>query len=341
MFTFSQMSKKRLYHDSYLELGFTCLVKNGEEHPQCVICSKCLGSGSMKPFQLRQHLTKNHPELQNKTREYFALREKAVKRARLDATGNFQTQSSAIVKASYEVAFQVAKTKKPHTIGEDLVKPCLLACTKLVLGESACEKMKQISLSNDTIRSRIADLAEDMQEQLLVKIRESPVFSIQLDESTDVSNLSQLMVFVRYVHDRTIEEDFLFCQPVALTTKAADIMQLLSEFFENNHLDWNRMIGVCTDGAPAMLGARSGLVVLMKKKESTDSIHSLCSSPGGTRIKDTPGGPAAESVSSDRSCELREGVGAQHEAVSSSVRESGSGTQCSVVPHPSMMAVEG
>lgn len=260
------MSKKRLYHDSYLEFGFTCLVKNGQEHPQCVICSKCLGSGSMKPFQLRQHLKKNHPELQNKTREYFALREKAVKRARLDATGDLQTQSSAIVKASYEVAFQVAKTKKPHTIAEDLVKPCLLACTKLVLGESACEKMKKISMSNDTIRSRIDDLSKDMQERLLVNIRESPVFSIQLDESTDVANLSQLMVFVRYVRDRAIEEDFLFCQPVTLTTQAADIMQLLSEFFEENHLDWNRMVGVCTDGAPAMLGARSGLVALIKKK---------------------------------------------------------------------------
>ena len=38
-----------------------------------------------------------------------------------------------------------------------------------------------------------------------------------LDESTDVSNLSQLLVYSRYVVDGTIKEDFLFCQPLETT----------------------------------------------------------------------------------------------------------------------------
>ena len=75
----------------------------------------------------------------------------------------------------------------------------------------------------------------------------SPVFAIQLNESVDVANLSQLMVFVRYVHNQAIEEDVLFCRPLETTTKASDVFKLVEEFFETEKLDWDKL-GVCTDG---------------------------------------------------------------------------------------------
>ena len=80
----------------------------------------------------------------------------------------------------------------------------------ILLGESAVSKMMQVSLSNDTVKSRICDMSCNIKSQLLAKVKASPVFAIQLDESVDVENLSQLLVFVRYVHDQSIEEDLLF-----------------------------------------------------------------------------------------------------------------------------------
>ena len=38
-------------------------------------------------------------------------------------------------RASYAIALHVAKTKKPHNIGETLLKPCILESVKLVLGK--------------------------------------------------------------------------------------------------------------------------------------------------------------------------------------------------------------
>ncbi|XP_067949419.1 zinc finger BED domain-containing protein 5-like [Watersipora subatra] len=96
------------------------------------------------------------------------------------------------------------------------------------------------------------------------RIKSSPMFAIQLDESTDVASISQLMVFARYVHRETIEEEFLFCSPLTETTTAADVMNLVSNFFSKEHLDWGKLIGVCTDGAPAMLGCRAGFAQLVE-----------------------------------------------------------------------------
>ena len=101
---------------------------------------------------------------------------------------------------------------------------------------------------------------------MLSKIDSSPVFALQLDESTDISNLSQLLVYVRYVADERINEEILFCQPLETTSKAVDVFQMLINFFDKTELSWNKLVGVCTDGAPAMIGTNSGLISLVKQK---------------------------------------------------------------------------
>ena len=79
-----------------------------------------------------------------------------------------------------------------------------------------------------------------------------------------VSSLSQLAVFVRYVKDDVIKEDFLFCRPLTTTTKAADVKKLVDDFFKNNDLSWDMVSAVCSDGAPVMLGQKSGFCSLVK-----------------------------------------------------------------------------
>lgn len=50
---------KRAFSDDYLKFGFTSIVTEGIEDPQCVICLKVLDAESMKPFQRRDILRKN------------------------------------------------------------------------------------------------------------------------------------------------------------------------------------------------------------------------------------------------------------------------------------------
>ena len=127
--------------------------------------------------------------------------------------------------------------------------------------------MKQISLSNNTIKNRIAEISENINENVVSKIM-SPFFSLQVDESTDIANISQLLVFSSYITDKGIEQEFLFCWPLA-TMKAADVMKVVTYFFEETGLIWNKLEGLCTDGGPNMLGSRSGFVVLVKQNQSS------------------------------------------------------------------------
>ena len=57
----TKRAPKRAYSDNYLKFGFTSIVTEGIEKPQCVICLKVLSAESMKPFQLKRHFEKEHP----------------------------------------------------------------------------------------------------------------------------------------------------------------------------------------------------------------------------------------------------------------------------------------
>ena len=67
-------------------------------------------------------------------------------------------------------------------------------------------------------------------------MKASPYFAIQCDETTDVAQLSQLLVYVRYVGSTSIEEEMLFCRPLNTTTKAEDVFQVVSSFFGDKGL---------------------------------------------------------------------------------------------------------
>ena len=99
------------------------------------------------------------------------------------------------------------------------------------------------------------------------------MFIVQLDESTDVASCSQLLLFIRYIHKEDVKEDFLYCNSVETTAIAQDVMNSISKLFETQVLQWEKLCGVCTDGAPAMLGCKSGF--RMKVKEKPPKVRRL------------------------------------------------------------------
>ena len=159
--------KKRKYQDNYLDFGFTYLIQDGLQIPQCVLCIKTFSNSTMKPAPLRQHLANSHPSIISKNRSFFDLKLSSLKRQKLDRIGMFWKTNNAAVHTSFAIALHVAKAKKAHTIGETRLKSCILKSVKLMLGGKASQTIKRISLSNDTIKSQIHEMSENISHSYL------------------------------------------------------------------------------------------------------------------------------------------------------------------------------
>ncbi|XP_057664923.1 protein FAM200A-like [Diorhabda carinulata] len=113
-------------------------------------------------------------------------------------------------------------------------------------------------LCRTTLSNRISDINKDQLVQLITRIKESPKFSIQLDEITDITKLAQLLVYVRYVYKECVEEELLFYRPMEDHTSGKDICCKVDEFLKAEGLEWKNCCGICTDGVRGMKGKNIG-----------------------------------------------------------------------------------
>ena len=78
---------------------------------------------------------------------------------------------------------------KHLTLAKEVFKPCVIGIADIILGDGAVRKLKQVALLNNTISSGIKYLSINIGDQQILDSKASLLkISIQLDESTDVSN---------------------------------------------------------------------------------------------------------------------------------------------------------
>ncbi|XP_076807253.1 protein FAM200C-like [Clavelina lepadiformis] len=206
-----------------------------------------------------------------------------MKRQRLDSSSLIHQENAKSEKASFVLSLLIAKEKEPYTIGDEVILPCIKIMAEHVLDKESAEKMAGLSLSSDKVQRQISLMSDDIKEQVIQQLKEAGLFSIQLDESTEIQCCSQLVAFVRYVHSGDIKEDFLFCETLEESTKSDDVLQKLSEFFEANGLDWGNLCSICTDGASALLGSKSGFVSrVLQKSPNAIPLHCMIHRQGLT-----------------------------------------------------------
>ena len=69
---------------------------------------------------------------------------------------------------------------------------------------------------------------------------------------------------VRFTENDIIKTELLMSKEVSGTTKGKDIFNIVDEFFKKNDLEWLKLVGCTTEGAPAMLGRKSGFQSYIK-----------------------------------------------------------------------------
>ena len=86
----------------------------------------------------------------------------------------------------------------------------------------------------------------DIADQVISGVKDSKFgCSMQLDESTDITNNAQLLVYVRYTtQNYDVKTELLMSKQLSSTTKGKDVFEVLDNFFKQNEIDWKKLIGL-------------------------------------------------------------------------------------------------
>uniref|UniRef100_K7G2A6 DUF4371 domain-containing protein n=1 Tax=Pelodiscus sinensis TaxID=13735 RepID=K7G2A6_PELSI len=179
------------------------------------------------------------------------------------------TISEKAQEASYLVAELVAQKMKSHTIAESLIIPSCKIIVSTVIGKEAESEIDKVPVSNNTISRRVDNMSQH--EDVLSEILKNTNFALQADESIDIISKAQLLAFIQFEK----MENYCCCKELPETTEGQDIFNILSSYLEPYGLSWSQCIGICTDGAPSMIGSIKGFVTLVKEK-NPDVIMTHC-----------------------------------------------------------------
>ena len=88
--------------------------------------------------------------------------------------------------------------------------------------------------------------------------------------------MAHFLAYARYVYNNNIHEDLLFCQPLHGRPTGMDIFQTVDDFFKKVGLLWTDCVGLCTDGAVAMMGHTTGFHARVGSASDTPITFTLC-----------------------------------------------------------------
>ncbi len=125
--------------------------------------------------------------------------------------------------------------------------------------------MSKVPVSDNTISRCVNDLSNKI-SGILSELLENNNFTLQVDESTDITGKAQLLAFVRSDNEGEIMENYFCCKELPETTKGHDVFKILSSHLESCGLSWNRCVGICTDGAPSMIGSVQSFISRVNEK---------------------------------------------------------------------------
>ena len=189
-------------------------------------------------------------------------------------------RTQLVTLASFKVVERIIRRQRPFSEGE-LIKQIIEDVMSILLNrrsdkEKIIKEIRSLQLSRKTVVRRLEDIATNLHKKLKKSLKNAKAMSICLDESTDRNNISQLIVWIRYIDENfEAHEEILSIVPMYDTTKAADIFEKLSELLSNFDIKFTDLTCVTTDGAPAMVGKIKGLYGRIKQ-ENPNILNLKC-----------------------------------------------------------------
>ena len=172
-------------------------------------------------------------------------------------------QSRDGLRASYNISLLIARSGKPHTIGEELILPAVREVLHTVLHKSPEQIIKAIPISDNSVQRRVDEMAEKVEDTLCNMLRTTE-FSLQLDESTLPGNESLLLAYVRLVKDESLVQELLFIRQLETDTKGESVFRVVEIFFKEKAIPLTSKLACATDRAQSMISRHRGFISFLK-----------------------------------------------------------------------------
>lgn len=270
----SKKVKTYHFHSEWEEQYFFTEVKGKNV---CLLCNTSVSVA--KKGNIERHHTTVHSNFEKSFPLHSVARKEKLKQLKNQLIGQQSIflrtvdKNKAATEASYRVSQIIAQKKKPYEDGEMIKQAFLEAADSLFANfrnkDEILSAIKSMQLSANTVMRRVEVMSNDIFLQLRTDLDNCVYFSLQLDESTDVVETAQMAVFVRMVFsDFTIKEDLLKFIPLKGYTTGQELFSHLKNIISSEKIPISKMVGLTTDGAPAMVGCDKGLVALCRKDET-------------------------------------------------------------------------
>lgn len=193
-------------------------------------------------------------------------------KSQLSFFSQLTSKAKAATEASFRVSHLIVKNKKSFQDGE-MVKEAFVEAADSLFRDfknkpEILPSIKALQPSRSTVTRRSEAMAKDLTQQLWKDITDCKCFSLQLDESTDMSDTAQLCIFIRMVFTNMIaKEELLTVLPMKEHTRGEDIFQSFKNF-EKTQLPVCKLVSITTDGAPAMVGRSNGFIAKCREDDA-------------------------------------------------------------------------
>lgn len=149
------------------------------------------------------------------------------------------SSSDCATEASLQISWVLAKKQKPYSDGET-VKLCFQESADALFAEfknkdDIKKQIANLQLSHQTVARRVDFISRNIFEQLLFDLKNASGFSLALDESCDVTDTEQLIIWVRFDKEHKFKEELLELVPLQNTTRGEDIYKALKDFIKKWH----------------------------------------------------------------------------------------------------------
>ena len=177
----------------------------------CLICHETVAV--FKEYYLKWHFQTKHANFgHNLSKQELPKKATDLVKCLKEQQTVFEKASSLqrnVTKASFILANKIAKQNK--SFAEAIfIKDCMSDAVSVMCPEVK-SKVEAISLSRRTIVHGIDAIAVNSQEQLLTASVSFQWFSIALDESTDIQDTAQLLIYLR-----GIDKNFVITEKLLL-----------------------------------------------------------------------------------------------------------------------------